>query len=546
MRKIAAIVGIGILTFSDAFAQQDSTLNRTVIVENEYNPTVMDASKINVMPKTNEPKATKKNINYATSLRKVSAWDYQTMSPVVREWESDAVYRGYLRAGYGNQGNVDLGLGYLWDISKKDRLNVSASLDGFNAELTDEDYVARLYNTRAGLDYKHSFKKVDFLLGGKFHSQVFNYMTDDEDQAEGEFSNKQHRTLGNAYMGFVTTGREMPLQFAGELGFNYWDSKYSLPGSEKAKENNLYVKGEVGKRLNNVHRFGLGVRFDNYSYSSGQMDDAAALDFKPYYAIQSENWNIRIGAHVDWWGGEDDKLYLSPDVNVEHRFAGSYVLYAKAGGGRQITGLYELTDVTPYWYTGINSPVYMNLDAALGLKGSPTEGFWFHVSGGYQIRENDICLDFGGNGYPLYYAFNWTGDTKVLYGAAELRYDYKDLVDFSIAGTYYNWKWESTDWVGGENLSESALSLKPELEMNVKIGAKVMAGLRAHVGYEYVKRTGGIYEPVSNLHVGATYALWKNFRVYGKINNLLNKEYIGTDAYPAQGLNFLAGLSVQF
>ena len=64
---------MGLLPLIGAFAQQDTTVNRTVIVENEYNPTVMDASKINVMPQMNETKATKKNINYATSLRQVSA-----------------------------------------------------------------------------------------------------------------------------------------------------------------------------------------------------------------------------------------------------------------------------------------------------------------------------------------------------------------------------------------------------------------------------------------------------------------------------------------
>ena len=86
MKKIAILAVLGFMPLVGAFAQQDTTVNRTVIVENEYNPTVMDASKINVMPKMNEPKATKKNINYATSLRPVSAWDYQAMSPVVREW----------------------------------------------------------------------------------------------------------------------------------------------------------------------------------------------------------------------------------------------------------------------------------------------------------------------------------------------------------------------------------------------------------------------------------------------------------------------------
>ncbi len=30
---------------------KSSTLNRTVVVENEYNPNIMDASKINVLPR---------------------------------------------------------------------------------------------------------------------------------------------------------------------------------------------------------------------------------------------------------------------------------------------------------------------------------------------------------------------------------------------------------------------------------------------------------------------------------------------------------------
>ena len=51
MKKIAIIAFVGLLPLSAVYAQQDSTLNRTVVVENEYNPTVMDASKINVLPR---------------------------------------------------------------------------------------------------------------------------------------------------------------------------------------------------------------------------------------------------------------------------------------------------------------------------------------------------------------------------------------------------------------------------------------------------------------------------------------------------------------
>ena len=65
---------LAFLPLSVAYAQQDSTLNRTVVVENEYNPNIMDASKINVLPKVEEPAVMKKGIEYATALRPVLAW----------------------------------------------------------------------------------------------------------------------------------------------------------------------------------------------------------------------------------------------------------------------------------------------------------------------------------------------------------------------------------------------------------------------------------------------------------------------------------------
>ena len=93
MKKIALIASMGLLSLSAVQAQQDSTLNRTVVVENLYNPTVMDASKINVLPKVEEPTVPKTNIDYATSIRPVSTWNYQAMQPIVREWQPDAAYR---------------------------------------------------------------------------------------------------------------------------------------------------------------------------------------------------------------------------------------------------------------------------------------------------------------------------------------------------------------------------------------------------------------------------------------------------------------------
>jgi hypothetical protein len=87
-------------------AKKDSTLNRVVIVEKEYNPDIMDASKVNVLPKVQEPSVSKKKIEYNTSVLPFSAFS-DVMKPVTSNLDQEKAKRGYARLGYGNNGNVD-------------------------------------------------------------------------------------------------------------------------------------------------------------------------------------------------------------------------------------------------------------------------------------------------------------------------------------------------------------------------------------------------------------------------------------------------------
>ena len=552
MKKKIVIASMGMCAFLATYAQQqDTTLVRTVVVENQYNPTVMDASKINVLPKVEEPTVPKANIDYATSIRPVAGWANQSMNPIVRDWTPDAAYRGYLRAGYGNNGNVDARLGYLWDISKKDRLNVEASLDGWNGDVTDrngEDWTSRLYNTRLGLDYRHAFKKMDLMLGGAYRSQVFNYMNPqyyygDLTRLVENPSGRQHQTMANAHLGIASTDKNMSIQFMGEVGMNLFKQKYPTNIAE-GSENNFYLKGDVWKPIND-QRFGLAWDFNTYSYSMGDMKGNTSLELNPYYGYENDDWRIRLGAHVDWWSGIDDEVNFSPDVNVEYIFSDSYVLYAKAGGGRENKSLMELTEFTPYWTLShpYILPTYMSLDAAIGLKASPMNGLWFNLTGGYQIRENDLFWKLV-DGSASYLGFE-QGKSKVAYGSAELKYDYKDLFDLGLKATYYHWKGDKMEGLD-QYAEERLLALKPEMELNAEVGFKPVQALRINAGYECVKRAEKMYDPISNLYVGADYVLMKNLSLFAKVNNLLNKEYVRADAYPAQKLNFLAGLSLQF
>ena len=165
------------------------------------------------------------------------------------------------------------------------------------------------------------------------------------------------------------------------------------------------------------------------------------------------------------------------------------------------------------------------------------------MTGGCQIRENDLFARLeNGNGSNVLF---WQGKSNVIYGSAELKYDYKDVFDLALKATYYKWDWDEVNFLEG-NEERMLLALKPEMEFNVQVGYKPIQGLRVNVGYEYVKRCEDIYDPISNLYVGADYTLMKNLGVFAKVNNLLNKEYVRADAYPVQKLSFLAGVSLQF
>jgi predicted porin len=189
-------------------------------------------------------------------------------------------------------------------------------------------------------------------------------------------------------------------------------------------------------------------------------------------------------------------------------------------------------------------PTYVSLDAALGLKASPANGWWFNLTGGYQIRTNDMAWMIR-EGYVGYCTGFVYGKAKVAYGSIELKYDYKDLFDCTLKATYYHWDLSKPKEQDGL-VKQITLALKPELEVNAEVGMKPMSGLRVNVGYEYVKRCEGLCEPVSNLYVGVDYALMKNLSVYGHVQNLMNKEYVRADAYPAQKMNALVGLSLRF
>lgn len=144
MKKIQCIFGtlalIAFPTWVQAQTQaKDTTLSRTVVVEQEYNPDIMDASKVNVLPKVTPPTVSKKTVEYDATLVPAGNIPASTMQAYTGAESQDKAQRGYARLGYGNYGNLDARANYLFVLPNSDKLNLNFHMNGMDGKLDIPD-----------------------------------------------------------------------------------------------------------------------------------------------------------------------------------------------------------------------------------------------------------------------------------------------------------------------------------------------------------------------------------------------------------------------
>ena len=569
--KKLILTGTGLICATAAMAQaepKDSTLNRTVVVENQYNPEVMDAFKVNVLPKVEEPAVAKQHIDYATSLYPFTQYAFEPMGVITRDVHQKGARRGYLRGAYGNLNNTDVKAAYLWDMTDRDQLDIMGSFYGHSGDVespnTDVENTQRFFRTDLSLDYTHTSSKVKFNLGGSFGSQVFNYIPaavsdePNDNQEEPGVSRNQRFMLGEGHLGFASVKGILPVEFAVQVGFRGFKRMHpvlNMYGEETEK--NMHTQGFVSGALGEDQQIGVGFAMDNLFYDDA--DDAVSssadlqrepnenftlVQLNPYYTMQKEGVAIRLGAHVDFQTANGSGLKISPDVNLTYTFQDAYSLYVQATGGTQLNGFRHLNEVSPYWYTlNQQKTTYTVFDGQAGFKASPVSGLGLKLYGGYRMTKDDLFINLmSGDIADTFVAPLAQEKSKVAYFGAGINYAYRDCFDLGINGQYNNWKLDEEDNI-------KYLILKPEYTLNVSARAKVYKGVQVLADYTYENRkkvSGERLDAVNNLRLGAEYNYRDCANVFVQLNNLLNQTYLTETGYPVLGMNVMAGVSLNF
>ena len=523
------------LLSSGAYAQtagNDSLQDRTVVVEHEYNPEIMDASKINILPDMKEPVVPKQAIEYSQSvLPLLSFGEFRPVHPMAAPEEEQDARRGYVRAGYGNYGNLDGRLGYLFDLSGKDRLGISAGINGMNGKLKFADgkkHAQHYYRSFASLAYAHRFDRSMMDISGRWGQDNFSY-------APSSLFAHQKFMSGNVHWGLKSL-KGFPLQYAVEADWLHYLRAHNMDGlsDRRVHEDRVCTKAHVAGEIDAAQKLGIGVQMDNIFYSGRFLADYTSIQLNPHYELRSGNWRLHAGIHMDFSLGHGDAFQISPDVDVRYFINDRYVFYAKAEGGRILSDFRRLEDVNPYMVLQGNrvANTYEQANASLGFRMSPYDGVHFHIYGGYQNLKDDL------------YHVKEAGfiaaaqeDDHNAYAGAAFSYSYKDLLEVSLDGTYRHWTMNDAE----------GLAFKPSCTLHAVVDVRPFRSFLLGAGYEYAKAQKDFGQgTVNNLSLKAAYDLYKGLSVYANIGNILNRKYNLYWDYPAEGFHFLAGLSYSF
>lgn len=546
---------------------KDTTMNRTVVVEQEYNPDIMDASKVNVLPKVEEPTVSKKDVEYATTFFPATSVPASPMRPYAGKEVQPDVVPGYVRAGYGNYGNLDVLANYLFRLSKTDKLNVRFQMDGMDGKLTvpsvnDEKWNAFYYRTHANIDYTHQFDRLDLNIAGNFGLSNFNFKP-------GSVNGKQKFTSGDIHAGVRFLDETAPLRFNAETNLLMYERQHNMMNENAAntsiKETVIRTQGDVTGTINDFQSVTIALAMNNFLYSgytqnisdgSKYFKNYTALLLNPYYELNNDNWKLHIGANVDLSFGFDETVRVSPDVTAQYILSNSYVFYAKATGGKLLNDFRRLESVCPYselpdvktspdWgYVERPYDTYEQINGTIGFKASPYPGVWLNIYGGYQNLKNDLSYSVLGSPSITHFEsyLNFSQDnTDNFYAGGEISYDYKEIISLSAKYTYRNWDSKTKEYL---------LAVKPVNEMSFNVRIHPFTALNVNLGYDYIDRKEvkgyAKMNAINDVHIGADYNVFKGVSVYAQVRNLLNKKYQYYLGYPAEGFNFLGGLSFRF
>lgn len=581
--KIKLLISLLLVMSLAVNAQNDTTVNKNVIVVREYNPTIADAYKINSNPSIEEAETYSEKFNY-----NVFATPMQTEfilnpldTPPLRKERTNQTKQSYVRAGLGNYTS------FLTDVYYDAFNTQEHNLDFYflqhssfgKIKLEDGEKVkAPIHKTQFQTNYYKSYKRSQINTSINYervgyrnygfqsindstnYTRTFSPDTANILSGTGEKFGKK-RDLSYSDFNFKLVYQSIPekkLHTDYSVGIDF--SNFST--KEKTSENSLKVGGHFITPADDVF-FGATGELAYYFPKTNNTDTIAndylftnqlLAQFGPFVRIEGKTWNLNLGfkAFSLFEKNKDTEFAISPNIMFEFDLIPQvFKAYIKADGDYQPNSIKAITKENPYVSNDLFViPTIKPLIISGGLDGYFTPTLVFNAEAKFSIIKDQYFFinesyisstsgfDFSNRFNVLY------SDGNILKISGGLNYTGNKTYSAAIQGCYYNYNFDnlSKAWY----MPEYTIALSGKYNLTDEIH---LSGEATYQGKRYAPIPNASVELLDgmlDLNIMGEYDYTKNISFFGRLHNIAAQNYQRWYGYPSQGFNVLFGGILKF
>lgn len=586
MRTIKSFTILFILIFANMslVAQDETTVERNVTVEREYQPVINDAGKITSNPQVLEPVITKTPARYSDFNYPLSvAENIHTLSAAELMMQRQNNPQGFARIGLGNGLNtlaeVGLPIVKTSDLLLDFQLNHQGMFgdkmhSNSNAALS-VDKIFRRMTLYGGLGGGHEYfnyygnhfnnDSIVDIKGLSANYGTLNYKeqnltritrdarTFDVDSIAALPSTNTFYRL-NAFVGLGSLPLSKDIRYNAEVHYNLFAVRDGL------NEHDVVARAKFETPLE-LNRAGVDIEMHNLFYRSDVPELMnfwryyAVFDINPYYNIERERYDLRLGVKSAFSFIHGKPFNPAADIRFEWRAIPEYfAFYAGVGGDYEVNTMGRMFAQNRFIYNDLRiKDTYTPLDAYAGIKLKPVYNLLLDAFVNYKymdaqhffVNKEYATDEIAGSDSVLY-----SNRFNVIYrGASQLRIgaranlNVKNIVNFQLKGVYNDWKVADEEYAWLKPKWEADLGMDIRASRNFNIGLNVF-----YQGERYAKlgQSAIQMDPFLDVNLGVSYSYSNWLSMFAKMNNILNQHYQYFYGYDVQGANVLVGASFSF
>lgn len=549
MKRYIFPVALALMCWSGLKAQQNVLQSRSLTIEGDYNPLMSEQGKIMPVPEKQRNTNQSVAVSYLTDPLPFSNLKREPMSVFGESSDSvrKPVYYGMARFGYGlrnlNEGLVDAG----WNITDRDFLKLSGSMDGWSFKPQDS-WRSRMFMSNIAVGYVHIFDRNLMVgLNTDFGFSRFNYRTGKlmTDAMESNSNLTQNTNQGSlsGYLNYKVRD-DISLRVAGG---GEWMVRSGLNVDGKKpnnKEGIIRISAGADKVIDGSSSVSLDYTQKTTVYSWQGLNGCSYKGFteftiSPVWRYANDGLRTSVGLNLDLRTNAGDVFLASPLATLDYDINDRFCLNLGAVGGIEEYDMRKLARISPYW-----SEQERIIDGytTLNLYGGVTynQGTWLTMAAkmGFRHTKDEIFQTESDSLLVTSVFKQQTAD--VFYMRVDADMQFTDNIQFRMDLTYSN-------YIG--SYRGHKMDLKPAFDANVFGRVNIMKGLDAMLSYRLMIFhwvMGKSMPTVNDLSLTADYDFTDKLSFYATIKNIMGGDFYYYAGYRSLKPAFMIGASYRF